>query len=68
MRLLSAAAVWGTATALALWFAWQTKVGPVLVVVNSRHGIHLGDVLAFVVAYAWAGVATMALLLPPSRR
>ena len=68
MRLLTAAVVWAAASAIALYFAWQTKVGPVLVVINSRHGIHLGDVLAFVVAYMWATVLSMALLLPPSRK
>lgn len=67
MRLLLAAAVWATASAVALAIAWKTKVGPVLFALSSRHGVHLGDIVAFVVAYTWAGITTMALLASPSR-
>jgi hypothetical protein len=67
MRLLLAAAVWGVASAVALTIAWRTRIGPVLFVINSRHGIHLGDIVAFIVAYTWAAVITMALLGSPAR-
>jgi hypothetical protein len=61
--------IWGLATAAGLWFAWQTHVGPVIYAFSVRHGIHLGDVVAFVVAYAWAVVLTIGVVgTPPSPR
>ena len=68
MRLLSLAAVWVVATGVALAIAWKTRVGAVMFSLTSRHGVHLGDIVAFVVAYVWAGVLSMALLVPPSRK
>jgi hypothetical protein len=67
MRLLATALVWAVASAVALAIAWKTKVGPVLFVLSSRHGVHLGDIVAFFVAFVWAGIITMALLGSPAR-
>lgn len=64
MRLLILAVVWGMAAAAALFISWQTRVGPVVYAVSQRHGVHLGDLAAFVVAAAWAGVLTLALVAP----
>ena len=63
------AAVWAVATAAALVLAWQTRVGPVIYRLSERHGVHLGDVVGFAIAYAWAAVLTIAIAsTPPSRR
>lgn len=61
MRPLLVLAMWVVATLGALAWAWQTKVGPVLVLVSTRHGVHLGDVVGFGIAYSWAAVGTLAL-------
>lgn len=50
--------VWGGATALALLFAHITRVGPA-VHLWSSHGVHLGDVGAFAVAYLVAASLTL---------
>jgi hypothetical protein len=42
-------AVWALAVGVALLFAWQTKIRPILFRVTDRHGVHLGDVVAFAV-------------------
>jgi hypothetical protein len=68
MRFLLAAAIWGVATCAALFLAWQTKVGPVIYKVSYRHGIHSGDVLAFLVAWMWAAYLTIGLYRSTSRR
>jgi hypothetical protein len=52
------AGAWGVAIGVALLLAWQTKVGPVLVPVSDRHGLHLGDVAAALVCAVWAGHVT----------
>jgi hypothetical protein len=61
-RSLALLAVWTAATAVGLAFAWKTHVGWVIWVFNQRHGVHQGDVVAFVVAYAWAAVASIAVI------
>jgi hypothetical protein len=68
VRFLLLVTTWGLATAAALLVSWQTKVGPVLAEVSHRHGVHLGDVLAFAVAWSWAGIVSLALLSPARRR
>jgi hypothetical protein len=62
-------AVWGTATLLGLAVAATTRIGPILLTVSSSHGVHLGDALAFVVAYGAAIMITrrLARTLVPSR-
>jgi hypothetical protein len=61
MRFLLALGIWAAATAAALLIAWQTKVGAVIYKLSYRHGIHSGDVLAFLVAWMWATYLTAAL-------
>ncbi len=68
MRTLCILISWGLATAAALFLSWQTKIGPVVAQVSHRHGIHLGDVLAFAIAWSWAGIVSLALLSPSRRR
>jgi hypothetical protein len=62
-------AVWVTATLLGLAVAATTRIGPSLLSVSSAHGVHLGDVLAFAVAYGAAILITrrLAHTLVPSR-
>jgi hypothetical protein len=63
--------VWGAATLLGLWVAAATRIGPVLFTVAGSHGVHLGDVVAFVVVYGAALVFTRRVLVrrtPPRSR
>jgi hypothetical protein len=53
-QLARIAAIWGAALAAALLIAWQTRVGPIVLRVTDRHGVHLGDVAAFEVCAMWA--------------
>jgi hypothetical protein len=59
---------WAVATAAALFLSWQTKVGPVVAHVSARHGVHLGDVAAFAIAWSWAAIVSLALLGAAPRR
>ena len=68
MRALLILATWGLATAAALFLSWQTKVGPVVAHVSARHGIHLGDVAAFAIAWSGAGIVSLAVLGAAPRR
>ena len=56
--------LWGAATAFGLAFAAWTAVGPVVLVLTPRHGVHLGDLVALIAAYTVAGVLTRRLLQP----
>jgi hypothetical protein len=56
-------AVWGVATLLGLGVAATTFIGPVVLVLTSRHGVHLGDLVAFGVAYLAAAVISAWMLL-----
>jgi hypothetical protein len=67
MRWLAAVLLFCAATVAALWVSAETKVGPTVVVLDQRHGVHLGDVAAFVVAYTWAGMVSLVMLLPDRR-
>ena len=61
-RAVSILVVWGTATMFGLAFAELTRVGPVLVTLSRGHGIHVGDLVAFVAAYTAATFVTSYLL------
>ena len=63
MRLLLHLATWAIATMFGLFVAAETRIGPVVVALSYRHGIHLGDLVAFMVAYAWAARVSLGLLL-----
>ena len=56
------ALLWGAATVLGTGVAATTRIGPVLFTVSGSHGVHLGDVVAFAVAYAAALVFTRRVL------
>lgn len=64
-RPVAVTSVWALATAGALVVARRTYVGRVVYSFDDRHGIHLGDLAAFLVAYAWAAVITIALVGEP---
>jgi hypothetical protein len=48
---------WGLATLAGLLVAWATKLGPILLIFTDGHGVHLGDVVGFVVFYVAAAAA-----------
>ena len=53
---------WAGATLFGLAVAAETTIGPVLVSLSRNHGVHLGDVVAFGVAYLVALVVTVVAL------
>lgn len=55
--------VWFAATVVVLVVAAETKVGPVLLTLSRRHGVHAGDVVAAVATYTAAAAFTWRLLL-----
>ena len=57
-RVVGVVAVWCVATVLVLVVAAETRIGPVLVTLTRRHGVHLGDAVALVVGYTAAALAT----------
>ena len=61
-RAVSILIVWSAATAFGLAFAELTKVGPVLLTLSYRHGVHVGDLVAFAAAYSAAAILTRHLL------
>jgi nitrate/nitrite transporter NarK len=61
-RALSVLVVWGAATAFGLAFAVWTHVGPVLLTLTHRHGVHVGDLVALLAAYGAAALLTRHLL------
>jgi len=58
-RLVVVLAIWTAATALVLAFAAESSVGPVVLTLSRRHGVHLGDLVALAVAYAAALLITV---------
>jgi hypothetical protein len=67
VRWLAVLCLFAAATWVGFWVAAETKVGPILFVLNDRHGVHTGDIAAFVVAYTWAAMLSLVLLLPRRR-
>ena len=59
---------WVVATVLGLVAAATTRIGPVLFTVSGSHGVHLGDVIAFAVAYGAALVFSGCVLATARRR
>jgi hypothetical protein len=57
-RTVGIGAVWVMATAVVLLFAADTRVGPILVNLSERHGVHVGDVVALLAMYSGAAVLT----------
>jgi hypothetical protein len=54
--------VWIAATLVGLAVAATTRIGPILFVISTSHGVHLVDLLAFAVSYALALVITISLM------
>lgn len=61
-RILLILALWCAATAFGLAFAAWTAVGPVLLTLSPSHGVHAGDLVAFVAVYTVAAALTRPLL------
>ena len=57
-RAIPVLALWTAATAVGLLFAGVTRIGPVVMRLSYRHGVHLGDLVAFVAAYGGAALLT----------
>ena len=53
--------IWAVATLVGLLVARVTRLGPILLVITPGHGIHVGDVVTFAVAYGVAAAATLVL-------
>ncbi|HWM57457.1 MAG TPA: hypothetical protein VNO83_06460 [Pseudonocardia sp.] len=49
-RLVMVLLVWALAGATVLLTAVDTRVGPILLSLSNRHGVHLGDALVLLVA------------------
>jgi hypothetical protein len=47
-------AIWVAATVFGVVVATTTEIGPVVLALSYHHGVHLGDLLAFGLAYAAA--------------
>lgn len=60
--------VWVTATVIGLAVAAMTKVGPVVLVVRPRHGLHLGDLVGFAVLHSAALLITLLIRSRSERR
>jgi hypothetical protein len=51
-------ATWVVAAAAVLAVAAETRVGPIVLTVTGRHGVHAGDVVAGVLCFAAAALLT----------
>ncbi len=56
------AVVWVGATLFGLAVAATTRIGPVVLKVSTNHGIHFGDIAAFVGSYIAALFVTLVVL------
>jgi hypothetical protein len=56
-------AIWCAATAAALAVAAETKIGPIVLRISQRHGVHAGDLVAAAVASAASAVVTWRLVV-----
>jgi len=54
--------VWAAATAVALAIAAETRIGPVLISLSRRHGVHVGDIIGVLACYSAALLATRAIV------
>ncbi len=68
MRWVLCAGVWLLVNAAALLVAAQTKFGPVILTLSSRHGVHLGDALAVVFGLVIASTVTVVLWVTAPER
>jgi len=69
VRVLLSFAVWVFAFVSCILFVTKTMIGPTIFVFSSRHGLHVGDVVAMAVAPMWAWSVTRSFWREePSRR
>lgn len=61
-RMLIIAVVWVGATLFGLAVAAATRIGPVVLKVSTNHGVHFGDIVAFVGSYIVALLVTLVVL------
>jgi hypothetical protein len=61
-------AVWLFAAVSCALFVAETMLGPTLFVIDDRHGVHLGDVLACIGFPTWAYAITRSFWLPARGR
>jgi hypothetical protein len=54
-------AVWALTVAIILLFAHVTAIGPILLTLSRTHGVHLGDVVFTLAAFAIAVMITLQL-------
>jgi hypothetical protein len=54
--------VWAAATLLGVVVAMTTTIGPIVLSVSARHGVHLGDLVTFAAGYAAAALITLRIL------
>ena len=59
MRWILCAVVWILCLGAALYAAAETKLGRILYQFSPNHGIHLGDVMAFVLGISVAALVTL---------
>lgn len=59
MRWFLCAVVWLLSAIVALAVASETRIGPILLQLSPRHGIHTGDVLAVMTAMAISSLFTL---------
>jgi len=57
--MLVVALAWIGATMFGLAVAATTTIGPVVLRISGSHGVHMGDLVAFSVAYVVAMVVTL---------
>ncbi len=59
---------WGIAVVVVLFLAAETSLGPVVLTLGRRHGIHFGDLVALVVGGGAALFVTAAIVARYVRR
>jgi hypothetical protein len=64
-RLVAVVFVWAASAAVVLGTAAFTRIGPVIYVINARHGVHAFDALVAVAAFVVAAPSTVAFLRRP---
>ena len=64
-RYLVAAAAWIVAGYVSLWFAANTRIGPIVASVSHTHGIHQGDIVIVLAGIGVASLITVAALRTP---
>ncbi|WP_214371330.1 hypothetical protein [Pseudonocardia sp. H11422] len=67
-QLVLIATTWVGATGVALLVAAETKLGPIVLDLTKRHGVHLGDLVAVAVCFITALLITSRIVHPTPER